>query len=102
MTRAVHPIKPDEIVPAREKDIPDVVFETFNALIAKHYTGRSSSFKLEDAVAALVKKGIAREKMFEEHWLDVEGIYEAAGWKVVYDSPAYCESYPATFTFTRR
>ena len=35
-------------------------------------------------------------------WLDVEGIYRKAGWDVEYDSPGYCEDYPATFKFRKK
>jgi hypothetical protein len=31
--------------------------------------------------------------------LDIEDTYREAGWKVEYDKPAYCENYPANFTF---
>jgi hypothetical protein len=37
--------------------------------------------------------------IFEKGLLDVETVYERAGWKVTYDKPAYNETYPATFRF---
>lgn len=35
-----------------------------------------------------------------QHWLNFEGAYRRAGWKVEFDKPGYNESYPATFKFT--
>jgi len=44
---------------------------------------------------------VDRNKIFEMGWLDVEDAYRAQGWNVVYDRPGYCESYEASFIFTR-
>jgi hypothetical protein len=52
-------------------------------------------------VALLVKKGLKKQQIFDDNLLDVEEVYEKAGWKVEYDKPAFNESYPATFTFRR-
>ncbi len=45
---------------------------------------------------------VSRESIIANHWLDVETHYQAAGWKVAYDKPAYNENYPACFTFRPR
>ena len=42
---------------------------------------------------------VTRATIFDNNWLDIEPTYRKAGWKVIYDGPAYCENYPATFTF---
>lgn len=80
--------------------IPDLVFDVFNKYIAQGAGIRSVTFKQDDVVNALEQHGFNRSEIFEKHWLDVEAIYEAAGWKVTYDKPGYNESYDATFTFT--
>jgi len=46
--------------------------------------------------------GKTRDEVFDKGWLNIEPMYRAAGWKVVYDKPAYNESYEPTFTFTKR
>lgn len=96
------PITPIEVVSKKLTIIPDHVIEAFNTLIAKHYTGRSAKFKQDEVLAAIVTEEITSKMVFENHWLDVEGIYLDAGWNVEYDKPGYNESYPATFTFTRK
>ena len=44
----------------------------------------------------------ARVLIFSNHWLDVEDIYRKQGWKVVYDSPGYDESYDAYYEFRKK
>lgn len=101
------PISPDEIDQVRSA-IPDEVFDAFNEVIASHWDGRSAKFTQDEVVtAALVKlrqrfPNMTRERIYVERWVDVEPAYEAKGWRVDYDKPAYCESYPATFTFERK
>jgi serine/threonine protein kinase len=93
------PLKPQEAVHAKSQSIPPQVFEAFNEMITKHLSGGYSSFKQEDVVTLMTAKGLKSKEIYENHWLDVEDIYRKQGWKVTYDSPAYNESYPATFTF---
>lgn len=40
--------------------------------------------------------------VYGKQYLDVEDIYRKEGWKVVYDKPAYCETYEPTFTFSKK
>jgi RNA polymerase subunit RPABC4/transcription elongation factor Spt4 len=94
------PISPEEA--AGRKQIPSDVFETFNALIAKNMHEDASTFKQGDVVAELVERGFARQRIFDDHLLDVEAAYEKAGWSVHYEKPGYNEAGEATFTFTRR
>ena len=90
------------------KVIPEFVLETVNELIVKKLgKSNSVSFTQEELIKLLYsKKGIPladdsfRKQIFEEHWLDLESIYEEAGWKVVYDGPGYDENYEAYFKFT--
>lgn len=95
----IKPITPNDASIAFLEAIPDVVIETFNEFIC-NINSNSITIKQDDIVNAIIKKGISRDEIFLNHWLDVEKIYEEAGWKVEYDKPAYNESYPATFTFT--
>jgi hypothetical protein len=102
MAEKVRPMRPGEVAKRKEIDFPDAVFEAFNEMITRKFSSGSATFKLDDVVALMAKKGLNRNDIFENHWLDVEDVYRAAGWKVEYDSPAYCETYPATFTFSTR
>lgn len=102
MVNKVKPIKASEIDNKKGEAIPDSVFEVFNELITKNYSGGSATVYQKDVVRMLVKKGLTGSEIYDNHWLDVEDIYRKAGWKVKYDKPAYCETYDAYFVFSRR
>ena len=96
----IEPIKPSEI----KQIIPEFVIKGANECIQDHYKElvRRSKFTQNTLMKYVLKyapEGVTRETIFDNHWLDIEPIYRKAGWKVIYDCPAYCENYPATFTF---
>lgn len=111
----IKPITPREVIGKKKELLPDAVLEAFNELIAKHWNNGEACFKQDEVVALICQKleqelnkggssddnwmSVRKQEIFDNHYLDVEGIYRKAGWTVNYDSPAYCESYPATFTF---
>lgn len=96
------PIKPSDVAKTKESVFPNEVLEAFNEIIATNYHRNSSCFRQDDVVELMVKKGLKRKDIFENHWLDVEAVYQNAGWNVEYDAPGYNESYPATFTFSHK
>ena len=103
MIKAITPLE------ARKgKVIPEFVLKAVNELIQEKI-GNSTiiNFKQSELMAKLLmKKHIIMEDdlyiklIYDHHWLDFEGVYRDAGWHVVYDSPAYNESYEANFTFS--
>ena len=95
------PIGPHEIAELKQQLMPAIVIETINALLAKK-AGRGKYIVLTqtEIVEQLVKNGLDRMQIFEDHYLDFEEVYERAGWKVTYDRPGYNESYEPTFTFS--
>jgi len=101
MANKVRPIKPSEVAKGKKAVFPDEVLEAFNELITKNFWGGSATIKQEDVVRLMVKKGLTPKAIDENHWLDVEEVYEDAGWDVEYDKPGYNESYAATFKFSR-
>ena len=101
------PISPKDI--NKTKTIPDFVIKSFNELIEKNFDGDSAHFIQDKVIEVILSKHWGkkyanvtkkREYIYEMKWLDVESIYRAKGWKVEYDSPAYNETYPASFEFT--
>jgi hypothetical protein len=96
----IKPISPAEVKVNKLAGIPDAVFEAFNTAITKNFDGHSAFVRQEEIVSALVKMGHDRHSIFENHWLDIEPVYEKQGWKVEFDKPGYNESYDANFTFT--
>lgn len=99
----VKPIRPDEARKKKATVIPDAVIEIFNELIVKNLSGNRAVIRQDDVVSLIVSRmDVTRADVFDKHWLDVEAIYEEAGWKVEYDKPGFNETYPATFTFKRK
>lgn len=98
------PITPSEAVEAKKKSIPPAVIEAFNELIVENLKSSGESRILQkDVVRKIVVKTNTRsDDVFSYGWLDVEKLFEEAGWKVTYDKPAYCESYDAYFIFRRK
>lgn len=100
----VEPIKPSEII----QIIPEWVIKGANECIQAHYhelTGESHF--TQDELISYVSKYAPdygentniRSMLFKNNWLDIEPTYRRVGWIVIYDKPAYNESYPANFTF---
>lgn len=97
---SVQPLKPSEILPAKLELMPDEVMQVFNDLIAVNFTRGKARVLQKDVVNRLVALGHSANDIYKNHWLDVEGIYKTAGWKVIYDKPAYNETYDAYFEFS--
>ena len=95
----VQPLKPSQVEKKKHETLPDAVIEAFNEMIASQWDGRRSSFKLKQ-VRALIQSKLGDKKL-EDSWLDVEPIYEKAGWKVKFDSPGWDESYDSFYVFTK-
>ena len=97
----VEPIKPSEI----KQVIPEWVIKGANECIQMHYRhlDKTSHFTQNELIDCILKykpdEEINRNTLFDNHWLDIEPLYRIAGWEVKYDKPAYCEDYPANFTF---
>lgn len=115
----IKPITPQEATAKASSNIPDTIIASFNEMIAENLSGGSARFT-QDAVIKRILSNLkvegesfsantrphwctaGRGDLFQNNWLDVEPIFEAAGWKVEYDKPAYCESYDAFFVFRKK
>jgi hypothetical protein len=122
---SVNPIKPEEVQEKKNETIPAPIVEVFNKLIVEKWDGRKAVIKQDEAMERVlevmvpttnyhVEKGSERsrkllkdgrskkrEEIFEKKQFDIEPVFRSVGWKVTYDKPAYNETYPATFTFTK-
>jgi metal-responsive CopG/Arc/MetJ family transcriptional regulator len=97
---AINPIKPSEAVGLKTVLIPDEVMLAFNEMIAQNMLNGRSEFTLKEVIDRIASKGISRAEIQKNHWLDIEDVYRAAGWKVVYDVPAMDEHYDSKYIFT--
>lgn len=96
------PLRPGDVATAKAVGMPDFVIEAVNHLIST-LTGKSFSILQSDVVDEILRrapKGTTRADVFDKHWLDFEPIYRAAGWRVTYDKPGYCEGYEPKFDFS--
>jgi hypothetical protein len=100
----IKPITPEEVIKVKAESFPPLVLDAFNELIAKYFFNGKAEFTKNEIVQLIQSKmGLDRtDTIYDNHWLDVEDIYRKAGWGVVYDSPGYCETYEATYTFTAK
>lgn len=97
------PITPDEVTSQKSKLIPEYVIKCFNELIAKNWNGYSSTVLQKEIVSEICNAGsVPKQFVFDQHYLDVEPIFEDAGWDVEYDKPGFCETYEAKFIFTKK
>jgi hypothetical protein len=106
MTSVIKPITPDQVGAMKLQVMPSQVIEAFNQIIAEAYSSRSKSARLmQNKVVERIlmlcadDHTVTEDTIFDNNWLDVEILFEEAGWKVSYDKPGYNESYEASWTF---
>jgi len=96
------PITPKEVQDLKNATFPDEVIEVFNELIVENWDGHSATIKQDVAAGRIAKRmKITRAKVFDRSLLDIEDVFQKAGWKVDYDKPGYNETYDAFFRFTK-
>lgn len=97
------PIKPKEVQSRKNAKIPNEVFQVINEMIEGDWDGNSATVLQDEAAKKIAKKlKITTDQVFDRHYMDIEGAYRKAGWKVEYDKPGYCEDYEAFFRFTKK
>jgi hypothetical protein len=97
------PISPSE---AREKKVttfPDGVIEAFNEAILEAFDGKRATVLQKDVLARICSKlDVESGYVYARKWLDVEQVFEDAGWSVKYDKPSYGDSnFDAYFVFEK-
>lgn len=102
--KKISPVTPQEVMEKIGRDIPSEIIEAVNKLIVKEYkpiTGWAKVYQ-DDILAIVTGPGskFTKRQIFDNKWLDVEPVFERAGWTVKYYKPDYWEEpYPAYFTF---
>lgn len=95
----IQPIAPEAVAGKKLEQIPNEVIDVFNELIIQNAVNGTSRVLKKDVVELMVKKGLPREDIIKKGWLDVEEVYQEAGWKVEYDKPGFNETGEPSFTF---
>jgi hypothetical protein len=103
----IKPVTPDEASKTNRSSIPEAIIQAVNEILSEKFTGGGSvDIKQDDILARACKIDPKlknqRSKIFDNGWMDIEPVFEKAGWTVKYDKPAYCESYDAFFTFSKK
>lgn len=80
------PITPIEALASRK--VPDEVISVFNKLIINNadINDEEAIVYQDEAILEILKlmPEIKRQDIFDKHWLDVEPLYQNAGWIVRY------------------
>ncbi len=94
------PVSPREARESKNQLIPEAVIQAFNKLLCNNFDNEIIVFQ-DQVIEEIqtINPQISREILFKNHWLDIEDVYRANGWTVVYDKPGYNESYKAYWTF---
>lgn len=99
----VQPIRPEEVYSHKTRLIPEYVIKCFNDLIICHWNGQEARIAQDDVIKEICAVGnIPRTLVFSKHYLDVEPIFEDAGWIVKYDKPGYGDFAEASYTFSKK
>ena len=105
----IHLITPEEAEKAKISSIPDYVFQAFNELLAENFVGNVGTIIYQHEVLKRIiniypyiiedDKDSIVNSLFVNHWLEVEKIYEEAGWEVTFHKPAYYEDFDPYYNF---
>lgn len=108
---SIKPLSPNEALAGKITAIPPFVIAAVNQLLTERFSGRSCTIRQNEVVELAQKiasetaptfEAIDKHVFFDRHWLDFEVIYQKEGWSVIYDKPAYNETYEAFWTFSRK
>lgn len=97
--RDVVPLRPNEILEAKKEYIPGEVIRAFNDLIVEKYRNGIALIDQKDIIDQLLTNGYTAKMIFERHLLDIEEIYQEAGWEVTGKDVGGEDSYRYQYTF---
>lgn len=99
----VKPYTPEEAVQHQITQIPDVVFEAVNRLLAKQALSSRIVIQKPDLIEEIRKlDGPDAQELYANKWLDIELAYRLNGWSVQYESPDWGSSGTGYFIFTKK
>ena len=100
----VKPITPEEARGNKKLVIPNEVIQVVNEMLVRELRSDCAMMYQEDIIAEVLKRmpHLTSSDVYKNKYLDFEPLFEAQGWDVKYDSPAYGESFRAHFIFTAK
>ncbi len=105
MASPIKPITPQEAAEKKLNSIPEEIIEIFNELIVKNYNVdiSSSTVKQKEVLPKICSAlQLTSHQIFDRKWLDVEELFDRAGWNVKYNKPARDEDFEAYFEFKKK
>lgn len=103
----VKPFSPSEALASKVNTIPSEIIEAVNVLLSEKFSGNHTVTIFQREILTLAKSFMVKrmrvyvnDDIIKRNWILIEPLFEKEGWKVEYDSPAYCESYEPFFKFT--
>lgn len=97
------PINPDEIIKEKAKAIPDQVIRVFNELIARNWNNEKAIVFADEAVEFIkFLTGASKDTIIQNHWLDIEPIYNENGYEVVFYESKGLDSFPSYYEFRKK
>ena len=94
----------DDVKKSKKSHNMDIIIDAVNKLLVKNFSKRSSIIISQDELIKEIKSlndAVTNSELFENHYLDIEDLYENYGWKVTYNKSAYNEESSSTFTFEK-
>jgi hypothetical protein len=99
--RTMKPITPKEALKRRAEAFPPKVIEIFSNLIIKNLRDGDAYVTQDEALAAIsAEMDVPEQQVIDKGWLDIEPLFEEAGWEVDYEKPGYNETGSAYFIFS--
>lgn len=111
MTSDIKPFSPDEAKANKVHTLPVQLIQAINELLSEKYTdGGTIRITLKDLKArcrrVFGQDGMSSNADPISSWpdsvWDFEPVYRQQGWSVMYDKPAYNESYDGFYAFKRK
>lgn len=94
--KSIESSTPKEVEESVEYVIHPAIIQAVNELLKEEYVSGKSVVLLQKTIVKKAKsicKELTEKKIFDKHWMDFEPIFRQAGWKVSYESSAWCETY---------
>lgn len=94
--KSVEPSTPKEVEESANYAIHPAIIQAVNELLKEEYIPGRTVTLLQKIIVKKAKsicKELTERQIFDKHWMDFEPVFRKAGWKVNYNSPAWCETY---------
>lgn len=103
--KLTEPLTPKLAKQAKLNGLPTFVIEAFNECIVRGLDSGKATIRQDEVIRKIIANSngaYSKQTIFDNKWLDVEDLFRAYGWNVVYDRPGYNETYEPLFIFSEK